>query len=555
MKRTMTTHKTDAEPVAPDELARELQRQRELLDARRADELARLRAEAGHGRARADVAEESRAAELARAEREAEAAADAELAQMYRQFRTAGERTRIRSLMARSGEARALCLEQLRSRNLLILVPLLVGFGIWSTTGVQQGAARLMAVTPHSPVWWVLWGLESLLIGVVCWIIVVRARLSTSGGELSGTAEKIGFGCLGVSIFLNLVAAVPAGDGPHVSGWAVPGAMFAHAIGPVGAAITAHLIGVIDQSISDADPWHDRQTGVAVPRLAEMDLRLPDRAGGAAAPVTEVPAGDAEASDSGKRPAAWPVPVEGRRMLPIVGTVAAEDEQDDDASEADPSPAAGMQLEYTGPVADTPPQPGQAEQADERAQWHRERPDVREAIARVLGDEVVRGAEHYLAAHTESPGTLRELPPPAGERPANDPDEAPRQHPTRREKEAPATAHDDVPEQSRDQGNGRPAEAPDERPTADHDDASGTERLSDGADGSDSVHDWTPMRMPRQSRSSDPRARLAAVRRLLVKEPNLSGSQIAARLGLPESTARRLARQVRREQDQNGGER
>lgn len=205
---------TDA-PVSPQELARELQRGRELADARRLDELERARAEAGHGRARADVATESRLAELARAEREADVRAEAELARMYREFRKSGERTRIRSLMARSGEARALRLERLRSRNLVILVPLLIGFGLWSTTGVQQGAARLMSVTSHSPVWWVLWGLEALLIGVVCWIIVVRARLATSGGKLSASAERIGAGCLTTSIFLNLVAAVPTGDGAH----------------------------------------------------------------------------------------------------------------------------------------------------------------------------------------------------------------------------------------------------------------------------------------------------------------------------------------------------
>lgn len=202
----------DTEPVSPEQLARELQRRRELADARRADELERARAEAGHGRARADVATESRLAELARAEREADVRAEAELARMYREFRAAGERTRIRALMARSGEARALRLEWLRARNLRVLVPVLIGFGVWSTTVVQQGAARLMGVHADSPVWWTLWGLEALLIGAVCWIIVCRARLAASGGALARQAEKVGFGCLFTSIVLNLVAAVPAGD-------------------------------------------------------------------------------------------------------------------------------------------------------------------------------------------------------------------------------------------------------------------------------------------------------------------------------------------------------
>lgn len=260
------------ESVSPEELAQELRRRRELADARRVDELERARAEAGHGRARAEVDAEARLAELARAEREADVRAEAELARMYREFRAAGERTRVRSLMARSGEARALRLEWLRTRNLRVLVPVLVGFGLWSTTGVQQGAARLMGVDAGSPVWWTLWGLEALLIGAVCWIIVCRARLAASGGRLSRQAEKVGVGCLVTSILLNLVAAVPAGDVSDVSGWAVASSMFAHALGPVGAAVTAHLIGVIDQSIAEADPWRDRD-GRPVPRLAEMAVR------------------------------------------------------------------------------------------------------------------------------------------------------------------------------------------------------------------------------------------------------------------------------------------
>ncbi len=309
------------EPVSPEELARELQRRRELAAARRADELERARAEAGHGRARADVDTESRLAELARAEREADVRAEAELARMYREFRAAGERTRIRSLMARSGEARALRLEWLRTRNLRVLVPVLIGFGIWSTTGVQQGAARLMGVRPDSPVWWTLWGLEALLIGAVCWIIVCRARLAASGGRLSRQAEKVGFGCLATSIVLNLVAAVPAGDASHVSGWAVASSMFAHALGPVGAAVTAHLIGVIDQSIAEADPWHDRD-GRAVPQLAEMKLRPAEGASVGCVGAPESASGSAGDADdahaSGGSVAGWPVDSGQRFSLPVV---------------------------------------------------------------------------------------------------------------------------------------------------------------------------------------------------------------------------------------------
>ncbi|CNF62960.1 Uncharacterised protein [Mycobacterium tuberculosis] len=279
----MSKSQRPTKPHDPVELARELQRQRDLEAARRTDELERVRAEAGHGRARADVAEESRLAEMARAEREADARAEAELARMFREFRAAGTRTQIKSDMARSGEARALRLEWLRTHNLRVLVPVMIGFGLWSTTGVQQGAARIMHVTSHHPVWWALWGLEALLIGAVCWIIISRARLDSSGGTLAVQAERIGVGCLTTSIVLNLVAAMPFGPGPHPSGWEVLGAMFAHALGPVGAAVSAHLIGVIDRSISLADPWHDKD-GKAVPRLAGMDLQRPVAARAETAP-------------------------------------------------------------------------------------------------------------------------------------------------------------------------------------------------------------------------------------------------------------------------------
>ncbi|GAA2576784.1 hypothetical protein SMC26_30035 [Actinomadura fulvescens] len=320
--RSRVDERQSGPDLSADELGGELRRRRELQDAQRMDELARLRAEAGHKRARADVAEESRLAELARVEREADLRAEAELARMYRDFRAAGERTRIRSVMARSGEARALRLDRLRSRNLVILIPVLVGFGVWSTTGVQQGAARLMSVTPGSPVWWVLWGLESLLIGTVCWIIIVRARLAASGGRLADSAEKIGIGCLTTSIFLNLVAAVPAGDGSPVSVWAVAGAAFAHAIGPVGAAVAAHLIGVIDRSITEADPWRDKD-GQDVPRLAAMDLR-PSTSPARTSPPASTPEGAPDISSgsppgSADKPASvvWPVPCEERPTLPI----------------------------------------------------------------------------------------------------------------------------------------------------------------------------------------------------------------------------------------------
>ncbi|MCO6011719.1 hypothetical protein NE236_42915, partial [Actinoallomurus purpureus] len=127
MKIGKTTAKPPADDVSAKDLVPELARRRHVDDAHRTDELERERAEARHKRNRADVAEEARRAELERTEREAQARATTDLARMYREARAAGERTRITSQMARSGEARALRLERLRILNLKVLVPVLLG--------------------------------------------------------------------------------------------------------------------------------------------------------------------------------------------------------------------------------------------------------------------------------------------------------------------------------------------------------------------------------------------------------------------------------------------
>ncbi|XVQ16369.1 hypothetical protein ACQP1W_52495 (plasmid) [Spirillospora sp. CA-255316] len=317
MRRMKTVPTAPTVSAEPTELAAELERERELADARRADELARTRAEARHERSRADVAEETRQAEMARAEREAQAAADAELAAMYRRYRSAGERTRIKSEMARSGEARALGLAKLRALNLKVLVPVLIGCAAWSTTGVQAGAARLMGVDTHSSVWWALWILEPVLISAVVWIIIVRARLAACGGRLAQGAERIAVTSLVTSIFLNLIAAVP--DDASKVGFSVIGSMFAHALGPVGAAVTAHLIGVVDHSIAEADPWHDEH-GQAVPRLAEMDLKPPVPTFESTPEDDTESASDSASEDASPRPVTmWPPVGRGHRpALPII---------------------------------------------------------------------------------------------------------------------------------------------------------------------------------------------------------------------------------------------
>lgn len=311
---TLTAETTSTGPAPVEDLVTDLAHKRDLAAAKRADELARVTAEAEHTRNRADVAEASRRAELDRGEREASASATAGLSRLYREARAAGERSRVAAHLARSGEVRALRLERLRVLNLRILIPVLLGFAIWSTTGVQQGAARLMRVDQGDLTWSALWLLEPVLIGAVAWVITARARLASSGGKLDQRAETIAFCCLGTSIALNLVAAVPPGyPGGRWDFGAVLvllGAMFAHAVGPVGAAATAHLIGIVDASIADADPWTDEH-GQAVPLLT--GLRLGDEMGYSVARTL----GDREPGD--ETPATpWPVLADGRPLLPIV---------------------------------------------------------------------------------------------------------------------------------------------------------------------------------------------------------------------------------------------
>lgn len=247
-----------ARPVMPEQLEAELATRREVEQVQRDDELARKDAQASHRIQLAGVAE-----------REAEADADAVIAREYRHARSAGARIRLRSDMARSAEVRALRLDRLRALNLKVLVPVLLGFAAWSTTGVHDGAARLMAVRSSAATWWALWILEPVLIGAVVWITIVRARLAASGGQIARKALYLGAGFLTTSIALNLAAPTHAKDIIHTGA-----AMLAHAIGPVGAAVTAHLIGVVEDSIADADPWHEGEgeDKRPAPRLAEMDL-------------------------------------------------------------------------------------------------------------------------------------------------------------------------------------------------------------------------------------------------------------------------------------------
>jgi hypothetical protein len=391
-------------PATAAELAPELERRRGLDEAHRGDELARRSSEARHERDLADVAETNRRAELERAEREEQARADAELARMYRTFRAAGERTRITSQMARSGEARALRLERLRVLNLKVLVPVLLGFAAWSTVGVHHGAARLTGVGAgevSDPMWWALWLLEPVLIGAVVWVIIVRARLAASGGRIDTRAEGLAIACLGTSVLLNFSAAIPT-HGVHGVGQAlgVVGAMIAHGIAPAGAAMTAHLIGIVDESIADADPW--TENGRPVPLLAEMDLTVPS-----STPRTAPESASESVLEAGtlaiESPATlWPLPVGERDLLPIVvGPQASQASQDrrsgrdrdrrpTSKAPARPRPNKGVPVP---PSARKRPAATPREQTDEQL---RERLDALVASGRLAEDASVRQVQSAL---------------------------------------------------------------------------------------------------------------------------------------------------------------
>lgn len=318
-------HADDA--ISVDELTRELNHQREIEDARRLDDLERRRSEATYQRALADEEEHARRAERDRAEREATDRAERDLAQMIRQTRAAGHRARISATVARSGAARALRLEKTRALNLWALVPVLVGFGAWSTAGVQEGGARLMGATSSDPTWWALWALEPVLIGMVVWVILARARLATAGGRMDRRAEWIAGAGLITSVLLNLVAALPSTMPTSTGGvLAMVGAMLAHAIGPVGAAGTALLIGVVDTSITNADPWDGAES-------ADLELPDPHQAESAPPSAARSPAAKVDAPQRSRRrrtdaPAA---------ESPTAPAPAAETRQDHDK----PLPAAG----------------------------------------------------------------------------------------------------------------------------------------------------------------------------------------------------------------------
>lgn len=219
-----------------------------------------------------------------RREEERDAVEASALNDLHRRASVSGERARVRAQIQQSAEMRALRVSRVRTTSLMVLLPVLVAFAAWSTAGVHAGLTGLLALQPGSPMWVAAWALEPALITIVGGLIIVRAVLRSSGGDLDWRASLAEWGALTVSIALNA-----AGHWPDGSSLTAVVALIAHSIGPLGAALTAWLIGVIDDAVSNAKPDELRK-GEKAPSLASMGLSVrPARASerGVSAPAIE----------------------------------------------------------------------------------------------------------------------------------------------------------------------------------------------------------------------------------------------------------------------------
>lgn len=246
------TAPTSTPERSPDQVAAALEHKRQLSAAKDTDTLERLRKRTERELTREQIRHQ---AAQTRRDRRAEQSRHRAAAEL--------ERARLAAEINQSAEARALRVQRTRTLSLAVLLPVLAAFAAWSTAGVHAGATTLLNAPLWGAVWWVLWLLEPALIAAVGWIIIVRARLASSGGRLGEDALRIMWGCLVISILLNIVGHWPTAP---ADGWtfsavlAATGALLAHSLGPVGAAMTAHLVGVIEDAITAARPWQGART-------------------------------------------------------------------------------------------------------------------------------------------------------------------------------------------------------------------------------------------------------------------------------------------------------
>ena len=240
------------------ELRANLAAARDLVAVQWEDDWVRRAQQAEHHIAMADVDERAAAAERARRLRARDAVEADKLGALFQRATRSGTRARIRAQIQGSAEMRALRIAAVRKVGMVAGLPVLAAFAAWSTTGAQAGVVRLLDLPAGSPAWWASWAVEPALITVVALIIVGRAVLRSSGGNTDWRATVAEWTALGLSLGLNIVG------GWH-GGWDGVAGALPHAIGPLGCAGTAFLIGLFDSYVTAAKPWD------GAPRLADID--------------------------------------------------------------------------------------------------------------------------------------------------------------------------------------------------------------------------------------------------------------------------------------------
>jgi hypothetical protein len=283
-----------------------LSAERALTQVVRDDALARRVAEVEHEIALADVSEQVTAVQRERDERARDAAESEELAALHRRAAGSGERARVRAAIEATAEMRALRVAAVQRVSLWVGLVALLGFGAWSTAGVHEGLAKLLHLEPSSVGWWAGWVVEPLLIAIVAGLIVARAVLRMSGGDVDWRARVAEAGALGSSLALNLFG----GWEPGAADWTVSlGQAVAHSVGAIFAALTAWLVGVMIDYTARAKPWE------GAPRVSELLLETSGWTSGRTSgwtPGTSPAGTSATAINRGKQP---PVPVD-RNNLP-----------------------------------------------------------------------------------------------------------------------------------------------------------------------------------------------------------------------------------------------
>jgi len=261
------TEPQERPPGPVEDLQRRLTLRQGVDSLKRSDAVQRLQARVSHQIAVAAARAEARRDKRDRREEDRDAGEASALSGLYRRATVSGERARVRARIQQSAEMRAMRVARVRTISLMVLLPVLVAFAAWSTAGVHAGLTMLLEIPSGSPMWWAAWALEPALITIVGGLIVVRAVLRSSGGDLGGRATLAEWGALTVSIALNA-----AGHWPEGTSLTAVVALIAHSIGPLGAALTAWLIGIIDDAVAKAKP--DVQNGQKVPSLADLGVSV-----------------------------------------------------------------------------------------------------------------------------------------------------------------------------------------------------------------------------------------------------------------------------------------